>query len=269
MSTIHYTVAAVQGFSLFVGGEAYELSLPVKHTTAAQNLVTWPSIKTLIPKGITTSYVMDEESARSLLRLHGCGEGSDKNDGHEGAPSSPASSSPSERRRSDDEASSSPHGVWGSGQLFAPITSAQPHPVRDHAGGVSANGGLMLDADAVDRYFRSFMDNIHILHPFLEPKVLRTMVHSFKKKYSCDFRAFQPLVSGSRRKLETKDTPNSVEENGVNRNHARTHGLDVLRIEHSAANAIVLLVLALGKVIVSRYLGLRRQLVCELQHHLT
>jgi hypothetical protein len=110
----------------------------------------------------------------------------------------------------------------------------------------------MLDADAVDRYFRSFMDNIHILHPFLEPKVLRTMIHSFKRKYSYDFRTNQPAVSGSKRKRENMDSPNSVDEHGVHRSHPRTYPPSVPPIEHSVTNAIVLLVLALGKVTAHR-----------------
>ncbi|KIX10658.1 uncharacterized protein Z518_01742 [Rhinocladiella mackenziei CBS 650.93] len=239
--------------------ETFELSLPAKHTTAAQNLVTWPSIQALIPRGITPSYVMDEETGRGLLRLYGCGEGEDKGDGHEGAPS-PAGSSSSDGRRMDEEMSSSPHGVWGSGQFHAPVTSTQSHSAREHPGGVSPHGGLMLDSEAVDRYFRSFMDNIHILHPFLEPKVLRNMVHTFKRKYSWDYRATQPAAAaiGTKRKREITDSPTSVDEHNTpggqtaNRSHTRTYTSSVAPIEHSVANAIVLLVIALGKVTAHR-----------------
>ncbi|KAK5214680.1 hypothetical protein LTR72_012172, partial [Exophiala xenobiotica] len=159
--------------------EPFELTLPAKHTTAVQNLVNWPSIKALIPAGITTSYIIDEESGRGLLRLSGSGEGEDKHNGHEGVPS-PAGSTSSEGRRMDEETSSSPHGVWGTGQFHAPLTCNHSHTARDHPGGVSPRGGLMLDSEAIDRYFRSYMANIHILHPFLEPMILRNMIHIFK-----------------------------------------------------------------------------------------
>lgn len=237
--------------------EGMEFSLPAKHTTAAQNLVLWPSIKALIPPGITPSYVMDEEQGRGLLRLYGCGEGEDKGDGHEGAPS-PAHSNSSEGRRMDDESSSSPHGVWGSGQLHAPLSN-QSHSAREHPGGVSPSGGLMLDSEAVDRYFRSFMDNMHILHPFLEPKVLRNMVHTFKRKYSWDYRATQPGAAaiGIKRKREVTELPTSMDDYNTaghvgNRHPARPHNSTVAPIEHSVANAIVLLVMALGKVTAHR-----------------
>ncbi|KAK4941850.1 hypothetical protein LTR10_018326 [Elasticomyces elasticus] len=231
----------------------YNLTLPPDHTTAVQNLFNWPSIRDLIPKGITPSYVMDEETGRGLLRLYGCGEGEDKHDGHEGVPS-PAGSTSSEGRRMDEEASSSPHGVWGSGQFHAPVTSTQSHTARDHPGGVSPHGGLMLDSEAVDRYFRSFMEHLHILHPFLEPKVLRTMIHTFKRKYSWDYRATQPATTiGTKRKRDTLDSPNSVDDqntgtHGGHRGQARGYPAAVPPIEHSVANAIVLLVMALGKV---------------------
>jgi hypothetical protein len=235
--------------------ESFELTLPAKHTTAAQNLVNWPSIKALIPAGITTSYVIDEESGRGLLRLYGSGEGEDKHDGHEGAPS-PANSHSSEGRRMDEEtSSSSPHGVWGTGQFHAPLTSNHSYTARDHPGGVSPQGGLMLDTEAVDRYFRSYMANIHILHPFLEPVVLRQMIYIFKRKYSWDYRATQPTVAtiGTKRKRETTDSPISIDEQSTpgfvgNRTQTRGFSAGVSPIEHSVANAIVLLVLALGKI---------------------
>ena len=225
--------------------ESMDTHMPAKHTTAAQNLLLWPSIKALIPKGITPSYVIDEETNRGLLRLFGCGEGEDKGDGHEGAPS-PAHSNSSEGRRIDDDASSSPRGVWGSGLLHVPLVH-QNQTAREHPGGLSPNGGLMLDSDAVDRYFRSFMDNMHILHPFLEPKVVRNMVHAFKGKYSWDFRAKQEVAAiGSKRKRETTDSPTQMEHlRHPNKGYNATH---IPPIEHSVANAIVLLVLALGKV---------------------
>ena len=225
--------------------EGIDTPMPAKHTTAAQNLVSWPSIQALIPKGITPSYVMDEETGRGLLRLYGCGEGEDRGDGHEGAPS-PAHSSSSEGRRLDDETSSSPHGVWGSGQLHVPMAN-QNQPAREHPGGLSPSGGLMLDSEAVDKYFRSFLDHMHILHPFLEPKVVRNMVHTFKRKYSWDYRATQQVAAiGNKRKRETTDSPKSMDD--YNHHQPRPFNAQVPPIEHSVANAIVLLVLALGKI---------------------
>ena len=226
-----------------------DVSMPAKHTTAAQNLLLWPSIKALIPKGITPSYVMEEETGRGLLRLYGCGEGEDKGDGHDGAPS-PAQSISSEGRRMDEENTSSPRGVWGSGMLHVPHAH-QNQNTREHPGGLSPTGGLMLNSEAVDRYFRSFMENMHIMHPFLELKVVRNMVHAFKRRYSIDYRAKQEAAAiGSKRKRETTDSPISMDD--VQRQRRSQTASPMPPIEHSVANAIVLLVLALGKVTAHR-----------------
>ena len=208
-----------------------KFSMPLKHTTAVHNLFDWLSIRNLIPRHQSTSYVMDTEMSRGLLRLYGCGEGEDKHDGHEGVPSPSGSTSPG--RMDDETSSSSPQqGAWGSGQLPMPPMSDDRH-VQEHPGGLSPRGGLMLDSFAIDRYFRSYMENMHILHPFLEPKVLRNMIQVFKRKYSWD--CIQPAVTvGRKRKREVSESRNSPDEFAA--------------IEHSVANAIILLVLALGKI---------------------
>ena len=247
----HNTSAASVQHMRYNEREIIDTYMPAKHTTAAQYLLLWPSIEPLIPKGLNQSYVMEAETGRGLLRLYGCGEGEDKGDGHEGAPS-PAQSSSSEGRRMDEETtSSSPHGVWGSGLLHVPVAH-QNQAARDHPGGLSPTGGLMLDSEAVDRYFQSFMDNMYILHPFLEPKVVRTMVHAFKRKYSWDYRAKQEVAAiGNKRKREMTDSPTPMEDysRSQNRGYNAAH---IPPIEHSVANAIVLLVLALGKVTAHR-----------------
>ncbi|ETN40142.1 uncharacterized protein HMPREF1541_04418 [Cyphellophora europaea CBS 101466] len=232
-------------------GEKLEYSMPPKHTTAVHHMFEWPLIQALIPKNQSNTYVMDTELSRGLLRLYGCGEGEDKGDGHEGAPS-PANSQSSEGRIIDDETtSSSPHGVWGNGQLPPPPTSNEQN-AREHPGGLSPRGGLMLDSEAVDLYFRSYMDNMHILHPFLEPRVLRKMIHDFKRKYSWDYRPHHATaqVTGAKRKREATDSPTPLDEIPSTFAGGRPHSRAVnsSMIEHSVANAIVLLVIALGKV---------------------
>ena len=226
-----------------------KFSMPPKHTTAVHNLFDWPSIRNLIPKHQSTSYVMDTEMSRGLLRLYGCGEGEDKHDGHEGVPS-PSGSSSSGRMDEETSSSSPQQGVWGSGQLPMPPTSDDRY-VQEHPGGLSPRGGLMLDSYAIDRYFRSYMETMHILHPFLEPKVLRNMIQVFKRKYSWD--RIQPAVTvGGKRKREITESPNSLDEfaatSKVQKSTDKAINATSSVIEHSVANAIILLVLALGKV---------------------
>ncbi|RMZ92572.1 hypothetical protein DV736_g180, partial [Chaetothyriales sp. CBS 134916] len=232
------------------GDAQLEFSMPLEHTTGVHNLMEWPSIRALIPPNQSITYVMDTESSRGVLRLYGCGEGEDKGDGHEGAPS-PAQSTSSEGRRTDDETSSlSSQSIWGNGQLPVQALVAEKHTAKDHVGGLSPSGGLMLDSQAVDKYFRVYMENMHILHPFLEPKVMRNMVHTFKRKYSWDLKGVQAAV-GHKRKRDMADSPSSLDESATNYRGSRTsaaHPEASANIEHSVANAIILLVLALGKI---------------------
>jgi hypothetical protein len=186
-----------------------EFALPVKHTTAAQNLLLWPSVKALVPRGFTESYVMDLELKRGILCLYGRGEGEGMN-GHS--------------IREDEQAGGSAlGGVWGNGQL--PTRSPGSDPMgRHHVGGVSPSGGLVLTEDLVTAYANSYLANVHILHPFLEIESLRDMVTEFQKKYSPD------LSTGKRKRAY----------------YSSSGG--IARIEHSIANAIILLVLALGNI---------------------
>lgn len=231
-----------------------EFAMPPKHTTAVHHLFSWPSIKKLLPPYQSTTYVSDLEMNRGLLRLYGCGEGEDKGDGHEGAPS-PAGSQDS--MYDDDLSSGTPHGVWGNGQLPQPPTSSESG-ARDHPGGLSPRGGLMLDSQAVDLYFRGYMENMHILHPFMEPKVLRKLFSHFKMKYSWDYRNHATnAVTGTKRKREATDSPTPNDElsasfSGGLPSKPQIRGVNVTSIEHSVTNAIVLLVIALGKICLHR-----------------
>lgn len=219
----------------------------------ASDLLLWPSIKELAPEGVSVSYVMDGELDRGLLRLYGCGEGEDKGDGHDGA-LSPAASSSSGRIEDDLVSNASPSGVWGTGQL--PQREGNHHPVYDHPGGVTPTGELLLDKTAVDKYVKSYLDRMHILHPFLDPRVLRRMVTAFKLKHSWDYgvrpRLPQSVGAGSKRKREMSDSPSSMTEEPPIHTIPHHNGPRVTRnavpIEHSVSNAIILLVLALGKM---------------------
>ena len=230
--------------------ESLDTYMPTRHTTAAQNLLLWPSIKALIPAGTTSTYVMDGETGREPLRLYRSCKGKGEGDVQEAA-SSPAHSSSSDGRGIIEESSSSSHGVWGTGQLQIPLAT-QNQSGRDHPGGLRPSGGLMLDSEAVDKYFRSFMNNMHILHPVLDPRVLGGIIHAFKELYSWDCQATQQVVAiGNKRKRQTTDLSTGMPD--YNRHQSRAYSaVQVPPIEHSVENAIVLLVLALGEITAHR-----------------
>ena len=207
-------------------------TLPHSHTTAAQNLLLWPSIMKF---GLESNpdYVMIEEESRGILRLYGRGEGHDRMDGGQGA-ASPAGSSAGSR--ADDSLSPPAESVWGYG--FRPPYPSNHGVHRDHPGGLSADGSPNYDPELVDKYFESYMRHIYILHPFLDKKTIRENVNLFKSKYSRDRAGLL-----RKRKHEADHQPASAHE--LSRSFAASHTISV---ERSVRNAIVLLVLALGMI---------------------
>ena len=231
------------------GGQPFEYSMPPKHTTAVHNLMDWPSVRALIPQNQSTTYVMDAECHRGLLRLYGCSEDEDKGNEHEAAPSPGVSSSSQGHRTDDDTASSSPRSVWSDRQLPSQPFSTEHYTARGNSRVLRPNIGLILDSSSIDKYFRIYMDSMHILHPFLAPKVIRTMVNMFKESYSWDMKV--PRVTlGTKRKRDAIDPLSTFDETTTS-NQANCSQLNQqptnVAIEHTVANAVVLLVLALGR----------------------
>ncbi|KAK5073427.1 hypothetical protein LTR70_010251 [Exophiala xenobiotica] len=219
----------------------------------ASALLEWPAISELVPKDIPASYVLEGEAKRGLLRLYGRSEGEDKGDGHEGVvPSSDASSSSGQVN--EDVSAPSPSGVWGTGQL--PHGEDNQHAVYDYPGGVTTNGELLLDKKVVDAYVKSYLDRMYILHPFLDKKILRKMVDVFKKKYSWDYgnntnHLAQSVGVGTKRKRGSSRSPHSSTDDLQtipHHNSVRQYVRSNPPIEHSVSNAIILLVMALGKI---------------------
>jgi hypothetical protein len=56
------------------------LSMPIGHTTAAQKLLAWPTIKACLSH-TDKDYVMKAEEDRGLIRLYRRAEGTDNDDG--------------------------------------------------------------------------------------------------------------------------------------------------------------------------------------------
>ncbi|KAF2785843.1 hypothetical protein K505DRAFT_368750 [Melanomma pulvis-pyrius CBS 109.77] len=227
------------------------------HTTAAHQLLEeWPSlwslccemdaIKNMKATGQQVSdYPLLLEQKRGLVRVWGVGEGGDLNDGTQG-PVSPESN--------DSDVSSPRHfqeGVWGTGDHSSPSTMGAETPRDLHAqvGGLGPDGRLNLVTKVIFELHESYHRNIHSLHPFLNPSSLRKMVSEFSDKYSPDRKASNVMSPGSA-------IPNYLNL-GMKRKRSSSSFGDpyspardkpIPSIERSLRNAIVLLVLALGKV---------------------
>jgi hypothetical protein len=108
-------------------------------------------------------------------------------------------------------------------------------------GGLGPDGRPDFRSHVVDSLLQSYIDNMHNLHPFLNRSKLQKMVREFKEQYSPDARAMlaaspaaHQLNPGMKRKRSTSAYGEPYSPRGA--------------IERSLRNAIILLVLALGKV---------------------
>ncbi len=231
-----------------------QIGLQGDHTTPAHKLLDeWqqmsifyqgiPYLRRLMDNNREVSdYPMQLEQDRGLLRVWGVGEGQDLNDGSQG-PGSPESSN-------DSEAPSPAHGkegLWGHPCSKAPNGTRTPGSTsRDcpfpqqqrQENGLGADGRPNFRRDIMFKLLRSYMETMHIFHPFINETKLRRMFKDFSDQYSPDAK---PLNAHS-----------PAPHHGIKRKRSGSNldGLPAGRgeIERSLHNAIVLLVLALGKV---------------------
>tara|TARA_R110002003_G_scaffold63_13_gene5880 strand:- start:2819 stop:4255 length:1437 start_codon:yes stop_codon:yes gene_type:complete len=189
---------------------------------------------------VVSDYPMQLEQERGLLRVWGVGEGVDFNDGAQG-PGSPDSSNDS------DAPSPAPgkEGLWGHPPTdhTSPSTmnTSTPREPPGYEGGLGPDGRPDFRSSVLRQLHLSYMQNMHTFHPFLNPSKLQRMFREFEEQYSPDAKATNgaspaahQLNPGIKRKRSSSAFGEPYSPRGA--------------IERSLRNAIVLLVLALGKV---------------------
>ncbi|KAJ5873638.1 uncharacterized protein N7473_013197 [Penicillium subrubescens] len=224
----------MNGNHISVTKEAGELSMPAEHTTAAHKLLQWPCIRRLLkPNAYKADYVMRLEEERGLISVYGRGEGYETS----GDPvTSTSLINPSGAAGEFGEHIPSPSGPWGGAN--------QPQSKLVDIG-LDDTGRVTTTPATIRRYCRSYMEHLHKLHPFLDPKNLEQKIELFittycpdtggktpgdaKRKRSCDAHR----VAGRDMKFSATVMPESGSTNSI---------------ELSINNAIVLLVLALGSI---------------------
>jgi hypothetical protein len=212
-----------------------ELSIPVEHTTAAHKLLMWPSIKRLItPNEYDEDYVMRLEEERGLISIYGQGEISSTADDTQ-LPSPPYS-----RDGSFDETR-----INGDPGVQIGATS---DPVNVD---IDSFGRLSLDPRTARRYYHSYLERMHQLHPFLNKPELDGKVETF-------IRSFCPPDTSPFQQTATlcRENPRPMKRK---RSHEDLQGMRGGSVDAAAAssrprvgrnidNAIILLIFALGAI---------------------
>lgn len=233
----------------------------VEHVTAAHRLLRWPSVRAAFAKSSTRDlsddYVMKLEEKKGLLRVYGRGDGSDSGDGSYPTPTESITSSWSDEGS---EVRSPPpsDGLWGSGLADAPIFG--------EVGGFGRDGKLEIGCQTLDKLLNLYLENIHILHPFLDKNMLTKMVKRFAADYSPDFPRKRSKLDvstmGAPIPLEGRREPTLHQHKSAKRKHSDTQyqsmGSELAsptapfavqpRFQRAISTAIVLLVMALGKI---------------------
>jgi hypothetical protein len=183
-----------------------------------------------------SDYPMHLEQERGLLRLWSIGEGFDLSDGAQG-PGSPNSSTEVDTP----SPVTGEESLWGHPPYQASPSATNSSVPRDNIGGLGKDGRLDFRAKVVDELLSSYIENMHNLHPFLNRPKLQKMVRDFKEQYSPDAKAINvqsPAAHQLHPSLKRKRTSSAFGEPYSSQG----------AIERSLRNAIILLVLALGKV---------------------
>jgi hypothetical protein len=235
-----------------------EPAIPINHTTLAGLLLEWPSIRELTEHHVEregvrhiSEYPISQEQNRGVLIVYGRGE-----DSH-----------PSRQVRepidhgnldmaddSSDIASPSPAADWGQ------LGGLSPPDQVEYKGGVFVDGNPDFSEPKVWAYVESFKKNILNMHPIIEPKLLDNWVRHFldnlpasqprpakpqtsKPTFAVGGGSQTEEVAGSKRKRSpgpdgSEPPPPAPSRTG--------------RPDRSIHTALVLTVLALGKVCLQR-----------------
>jgi len=250
--------------------------VPSNHKTGVQNLMGWNHIKELFERvGITNSnYVWQMERDRGLLRIYGQGEGPDLGDGAHDRDDypTPVSNAASPRvampgtlmDETGSNASSPQDGIWGYGSStpMSRSTSEFKQPSSGNVGGLLPHGRLNLEANEIRRLRDTYYRRMHTMHPFLDPERLNQMIEKFIQKYSPTGTTSSPassfVASAPSQVTGSQHSPHAFKTVNAKRRHDGSSvgtpdsgdlaGSRTPKLEHTISNAIVLLVLAIGKI---------------------
>lgn len=227
---------------------------PHDHTTPAGRLLRWPAIRDLITPLLKAenvkwleAYPQRWEESRGQLPLFGRGEASVTR------PADPATNDyvdiPDDNSQVGDHQSPSAGTDWGPIGGMSPPGGPLPADMRANASRV--DGALDFDEKKVWEYVASYKDHIQNMHPLIPPRDLDAMVVSFlsevgapqKSRGIAKFANQQEATASTSldydRKRKRSPAPNGIEAGPMPKRQ---------KPQRSIKHALVLLVLALGKI---------------------
>ncbi|SCV61204.1 uncharacterized protein FFFS_15773 [Fusarium fujikuroi] len=235
-----------------------EPAIPINHTTLAGLLLEWPSIRELTKHHVEregvryiSEYPISQEQNRGVLIVYGRGEDSHPSR-HVREPTDHGNLDMA--GDSSDMASPSPAADWGQ------LGGLSPPDQVEYKGGVLVDGNPDFSERKVWAYVESFKENILNMHPIIQPKLLDYWVRHFldtlpasqprsaksqtsKPTFAVGGGSSTPEAAGSKRKRPPGPDGSEPSASVPQR---------IGRPDRSIHTALVLTVLALGKVCLPR-----------------
>ncbi|KAI1041745.1 hypothetical protein LB505_010259 [Fusarium chuoi] len=235
-----------------------EPAIPINHTTLAGLLLEWPSIRELTKHHVEregvryiSEYPISQEQNRGVLIVYGRGEDSHPSR-HVREPTDHGNLDMADD--SSDMASPSPAADWGQ------LGGLSPPGQVEYKGGVLVDGNPDFSEPKVWAYVESFKENILNMHPIIQPKLLDYWVRHFldnlpasqprsakpqtsKPTFAVGGGSSTPEAAGSKRKRSPGPDGSEPPTPAPQR---------IGRPDRSIHTALVLTVLALGKVCLHR-----------------
>jgi hypothetical protein len=240
-----------------------EPALPVNHTTLAGLLLTWPSIQSMVGYLLEaenikhpSEYPIRQEQERGLLRVYGKGEGHDNRGPSEKSGTVQVADHGTLPDMADDynDLYSSPSpGDWGQLGGLSPMSTTDVHY---RSSTLTPEGNPDFSEATVRRYVSSFEEHILSMHPVITPRELDDLVKIFLRQLPhaeakstkppvAKFPLVQPSVSVETGNKRKRSSPAAEMDPG-------TVPLKPGKPYRSIHSAVVLLVLALGKICLHR-----------------
>ncbi|QDS71865.1 hypothetical protein FKW77_010054 [Venturia effusa] len=209
---------------------------PHSHETGAQHLMTWPIIsKWFEAAGVTQrEYIWRAELGQGTLRPYGSSWAVEADDEYQTPPSPPQSADVEHVSMW----SEPKEGSWGT-------EFSRSEKSYTSIGGLNPDGSLCLDAYVIKELWVSYGRNMWVMHPFMDARELRLFIEKFIRKHS-------PSGHRSRQSPSTRyAVPNSPLplKRKFQDDESQAWSPPTMTPERSMENAIVLLVLALGRVV--------------------
>ncbi|KAG6022969.1 hypothetical protein E4U41_002118 [Claviceps citrina] len=243
-----------------------EPAIPINHTTLAGLLLNWPVIRDLVKphletEGIrhVTEYPISKEQNRGVLILYGRGE-----DSHISRPRRERNPDHGQLNMGDDSsdtATSSPLATdWGHLGGLSPADQA----VEYKGGVLTSDGNPDFSEHKVWNYVQSFEENMLNMHPIVQPDVVRGWIHEFlqslppimvrprppNKTLATSF-AVSSATSNMGNEMPGAKRKRSPDSDGYEASPKASSATCRLP-ERTIHNALVLIILALGKICLFR-----------------